>query len=82
MQRLNGWTGVPERLPHGFTMTKPESIQIHVAVCETWTNSDGWELRFVVDGQNLPFTTVVTSADDMQALIETWRAALQGTGWS
>ena len=82
MQRLNGWTGVPERLPHGFTMNKAEGRHTHMAVCEAWTNPDGWELRLTTDGQSPPITTVVTSADEMRDLLETWRAALLETGWS
>ena len=82
MQHLNGWTGVPERLPHGFTMNKPEGGRTHVAKCEAWTNADGWELRLTTDGQGVPIATIVRSADEMRALIETWRTALLETGWS
>ena len=72
----------PERLPVGFTMTKPEGLHTHLAVCEAWTHPDGWELRLIVDGQGLPVSTVLQSGDEMKALIETWRAALLKTGWS
>ena len=82
MQHLNGWTGAPERLPHGFTMNKPEGGRTHVAKCEAWTNADGWELRLTTDGQGVPIATIVRSADEMRALIETWRTALLETGWS
>jgi hypothetical protein len=76
------WTGAPERLPDGFTtMNKPEGSQMHVAVCETWTNPDAWELRLNTEGQSMPITTVVQSAREMRALVETWRIALLQTGW-
>ena len=74
--------GDPERLPDGFTMKKPEGIETHFAVCEVWMHPDGWELRLIMDGQSLPVTTVLQSADEMNALIATWRAALLKTGWT
>ena len=82
VQRLNGWTGTPLRLPDGFTMKKPEGVHTHVAVCEVWTNPDGWGLRLTRDGQSLPIETVVRSPDEMRALIERWRRALLEIGWS
>ena len=82
MPDLKGWKSSPERLPDGFTMTKPKGIQPHLAVCETWTNPDGWELRLTLDGHSMPTTTVVRSADEMRALLETWRTTLLETGWS
>ena len=80
MQRLN-WTGTPERLSDGFTMTRPEGIQAHVAVCEAWTNPDGWELRLIMDGGGLSVATVVGTLTELVGLLETWRAALLQTGW-
>ena len=71
-----------ERLPDGFTMKKPEGIHTHRAVCEVWTHPHGWELRLTMDGQGLPVATVLRSADEMKALIATWRAALLKTGWA
>lgn len=71
----------PRRLPVGFTMTKPDGTQPHVAVCEVWTNPAGWELRLMMDGQTLPVTTVVRSHGEMRTLIESWNAALRETGW-
>ena len=47
------------RLPVGFTMTKPDGVNTHVAVCEVWTKPAGWELRLIMDGHGLPVTTVV-----------------------
>ena len=70
-----------KRLPVGFTMTKPDGLQTHLAVCEVWTSAAGWELRLIMDGQGLPITTVVQSPDEIRTLIESWRAALQDTGW-
>jgi len=81
MPVLKGSNNPPERFAVGFTMTKPEGVQAHVAVCEVWTNPDGWELRLTMDGQGLPIATVVRSANDMRALVETWRIALLQTGW-
>jgi hypothetical protein len=57
-------------------------IQTHFAVCEVWMHPDGWELRLIMDGQSLPVATVLQSADEMKALIATWRAALLKTGWT
>ena len=62
-------------------MTKPDGTPPHVAVCEVWTNPAGWELRLMMDGQNLPVTTVVRSHGEMRTLIESWKAALRETGW-
>ena len=73
---------MPERLPHGFTMNKPEGGQTHVAMCEAGTNPHGWELRLTKDGQGVPSATNVRSADEVRALMETWRTALVETGWS
>ena len=81
MQPLKGWTGVPERLPDGFTMKTPEGVKTHVAVCEAWTNAAGYELRLIMDGQGSLTTAVVQSADEMRDLIETWRGVLRETGW-
>ncbi len=82
MEPHNGWTGGQERLPHGFTVTKTEGAHTHVAVCEAWTNLDGWELRLIVDGLDLPTTTIVRSADEMRTLVEVWRSALVASGWN
>jgi len=79
--RNESWNGQAERLADGFTMTKPEGDQTHVAVCETWTNLDGWELRLILDGHDLPTTTVVRSADDMRVLVAQWRATMLDKGW-
>ena len=72
---------VSQWLTDGFTMTKPEGIQTHVAVCEVWTHPDGWELRLTTNGQIL-IATVVRSADEMRAWVKTWRAAFLEAGWS
>src|SRR4029079_12334850 len=58
MQFSNGWRGVRERSPDGFTMTRPEAPHSGVAVCEVWTNPIGWEMRLTIDGISLPITTV------------------------
>jgi hypothetical protein len=82
VEPLNGWTGVQQRLPDGFRMLKAGAVYTHVAVCETWTNPDGWELRLIVEGFDLPTTTVVRSADEMRTLVEAWRSSLVSSGWS
>ena len=82
VERLNDWTGVQQRLLDGFRMTKAGAVYAHVAVCETWTNPAGWELRLIVDGFDLPTTTVVRSAGEMRALVQAWRSALVASGWS
>jgi hypothetical protein len=35
----------------------------------------------VTDGQSQSITTVVRSANDMRALVETWRGGLLENGW-
>jgi hypothetical protein len=75
-------TGFPERLPDGFTVTKPAGDDPHVAVCEVWTHHVGWELRLIIDGNTLPTTTVVQSADDMRTLVQTWNALMLKNGWT
>ena len=73
---------MPERLADRFMMKKAEGVNTHVAVCEVWTNRDGWELRLTRDGQGRPIReTVVRSADEMGALVERWRDALLKIGW-
>jgi hypothetical protein len=47
------WNGDPERLPDGFTVTKPKGDQTMTAVCEVWTHPFGWELRLQINGQGL-----------------------------
>jgi hypothetical protein len=84
MQPPNGvpWTGAPERLTDGFTIKKSKGVITHVAVCEVWTNPHGWELRLAIDGLSLTTTTVVRSANEMRALVETWRSSMLERGWS
>jgi hypothetical protein len=75
------WNGRPERLPDGFTLTKAVGVHMHAAVCEVWTNPAGWELRLITNGQSRPITTVVRSADEMRALVETWQTTMRENGW-
>ena len=82
MPVLHGWKSLPKRLAVGFTMTKPEGLHAHVAVCEVWTTPGGWELRLIMDGHGMPITTVVRSIDEMRALVGAWRVALLEAGWS
>jgi hypothetical protein len=51
--RREFWNGDPERLPDGFTVTKPKGDHVLTAVCEVWTHEMGWELRLQVDEQGL-----------------------------
>jgi hypothetical protein len=75
------WNGPPERLPDGFRMTKPNADRAMTATCEVWTNPFGWELRLMIEDRGMPMTSVVRSAAEMVALVETWRAALLEAGW-
>jgi hypothetical protein len=72
--------GPSERLVDGFTVTKQKGERSITVVCEAWTNLHGWELRLTTNGRSL-IATVVRSADEMRALVETWRAVLVETGW-
>jgi len=74
------WNGQPERLPHGFTMTRSAGGYEHIAVCETWTHPSGPELRLSIDGTS-PTTSVVRSPAEMRVMVETWKVALLENGW-
>ena len=67
----------PELLSPAWTLTKGP----RVAACTVWSHQFGFELRLVVDGDDLPRTQVCPSHEDLIALQETWRAALAGKGW-
>jgi len=62
-------------------MTKPIGVRTHEAVCEAWTNPNGWKLRVTVEEESLSVATVVRSADEMLTMMETWRLAFLQTGW-
>jgi hypothetical protein len=82
MLALKAWKSPPERLPDGFTMTKPEGAHIHVAVCEAWTHPFGWETRLMIDDHGMQMTSVVQSAAEMLKMVEEWRSAMVEKGWS
>ena len=76
------WKGQPERLSHGFRLTKPHGDQVDVAACEAWTHPDGWELRLLIDRHGVPVEIVLPSEIEMLNLLETWRRELLEKGWS
>jgi hypothetical protein len=46
-----------------------------------WSHELGFEVRLVVSGDPLPRTEVCRTQEDLMALQETWRAALEAKGW-
>jgi hypothetical protein len=76
------WNGPPERLPDSFTMTKPKGDHALTATCEVWTNPFAWELRLMIDGHGMQMTSVVRSAVEMLDMVEEWKTAMRGKGWS
>lgn len=67
-----------EQLSPAWTLTKGRKI----AVCTVWSHQFGFELRLVLSGDSLPRTQVCTTHEDLIALQEEWRAALEGVGWT
>jgi hypothetical protein len=78
----SSWNGDPERLPDGFTVTKPKSDHVLTAVCEVWTHEMGWELRRQVDGQGLLMSSLTRSGAEMLTRVEEWHRAMLEKGWS
>lgn len=52
------------------------------AACTVWSHQFGFELRLVVAGDALPRTQVCTTHEDLVALQEQWRKALEAKGWA
>jgi hypothetical protein len=73
-RRREFWNGDRERLPDGFTVTKPKSDHALTAVCEVWTHSFRWKLRLLVDA-------LMMQEDDLvsRAAGECWHGALPQT---
>ena len=80
--RREFWNGDPERLPDGFTVTKPKGDHVLTAVCEVWTHEMGWELRLQVDGQGLLMSSLTRSGAEMLTRVEEWHRAMLQKGWS
>jgi hypothetical protein len=78
----NFWNGDPERLPDGFTVTKPKGDHLLTAVCEVWTHEMSWELRLQIDGQGLLMSSLIRSGAEMLARVEEWHRAMLEKGWS
>jgi hypothetical protein len=76
------WNGPPERLPDAFTLSKRKGDATLNAACETWTHPFGWELRLMIEGHGLQMSSVVRSAEEMLATVDTWKAAMIEKGWS
>ena len=64
---------VSKRQSDGFNMVKPWRGRTLTATCETWTHQLGWELRLLIDGQDLQMARVVRSAPEMVTTLATWR---------
>ena len=79
--RREFWNGDPERLPDGFTVTKPKGDRILKGVCEVWTHEMGWELRLMIDGHGLQMSSLCRSGREMVDRADEWRAAMIEKGW-
>jgi hypothetical protein len=60
------WTGDPERLPDGFTLTKTKGDRTMTGTCEVWTHQFGWELRLVIEGHSLRRSWVAVNDRDAE----------------
>lgn len=67
-----------EQLSPGWTLQKGQRR----ATCTIWSHQFGFELRLAISGDSLPRTQVCRTQEDLVALQEHWRAALEATGWS
>jgi hypothetical protein len=52
------------------------------AVCTVWSHQFGLELRLAIDVDSLPRTQVCASHEDLAALQDDWRKALEVRGWT
>jgi hypothetical protein len=52
------------------------------AVCELLTHERGWELRLVVDGNDLRNSRLLPADDDVLSVVEEWKTAMVERGWS
>jgi hypothetical protein len=82
MSRREFWNDDPERLPDGFTVTKPNGDHVLTAVCEVWTHEMGWELRLQVDGKGLLMSSVTRASAEMLTSVEEWHRAMLEKGWT
>ena len=76
------WTGDPERLPDGFTLTKTQGDRTMTGTCEVWTHQFGWELRLVIEGHSLRRSWVARSMTEMLKTLEMWYAEMLEKSWS
>ena len=67
----------PELLSPAWTLRKGTRF----ATCEVWSHQFGFELRLMIDDDDLPRTQTCTSQEDLIRVQEEWRAALAATGW-
>jgi hypothetical protein len=68
----------PERLSPVWALTKGRSTQ----PCEAWSHVLGFELRLTISGDAMPRTQVCKSQDELIAIQDEWRAALEAKGWT
>lgn len=68
----------PERLSPAWTVTKGS----RTARCEVWSSEFGFELRLLIESDDLPRTQVVGTQEALIALQEEWHAAMIGAGWT
>ena len=80
-RRRSAARGVSERLSDGFNMVKVWRGRTLTTTCETWTHQLGWELRLLIDGQELRMARVVRSDAEMANTIAEWRTAMTALGW-
>jgi hypothetical protein len=46
------------------------------------THERGWELRLVVDGNDLRNSRLLPADDDVLSVVEEWKTAMVERGWS
>jgi hypothetical protein len=68
----------PQQLSPAWTLAKGQRS----AACTIWSHAFGFEVRLILSGDPLPRTQVCRTQEDLSALQETWRAALEAKDWA
>ena len=77
-----GWRAVGNTPGERWRLHKAGCGYHRQAVCQLLTHERGWELRLVVDGNDLRNSHVAHSSDDIVNVTERWKAAMVSRGWS
>jgi hypothetical protein len=71
-----------KRLPDAWRLTKVKGGHTMTAVCEVWAVEMGWDLRLMIDGCGLQFSSPCRSGREMVDRADEWKAAMIENGWS